>query len=153
LVELLEDSDRAIRRRACEALARADQAPPLDKLLALLASDDRFEAWAARRVLERINPAEWRDKVLTSKNQRHVVQGGLALMVAHPDRENALMVLERLSKSMQGFVSDRDFIDMLRLTQVSLSRGKLQPDEVPGLRRQLADEFPSGDSLMNRELI
>src|SRR6185369_2346020 len=29
----------------------------------------------------------------------------------------------------------------------------IAPDDVPALKRQLADEFPSGDSLMNRELI
>ena len=43
-----------VRRKACESLGRCDQAPPLDKLLKLIASDDRFEAWAARRVLERM---------------------------------------------------------------------------------------------------
>lgn len=153
LVELLDDGDRAVRRKACEALARADQAPPLDKILTLVASDDRHEAWAARRILERIEAATWRDRVLAAKNQRLLVQGGLALMVAEPSRDNAIAVLESLSKAMGGFVSDRDFLDILRLAQVSIVRGKLQPEDVPGLKRLLAEEFPSGDALMNRELI
>src|SRR5436305_7412700 len=42
---------------------------------------------------------------------------------------------------------------MQRLIQVSSVRGKLEPGDVPGLRRQISEEFPSGDSLMNRELI
>lgn len=153
LIELLDDSDRAVRRRACEALARADQAPPLDKVLALASSDDRFEAWAARRILERIDSAQWRDRVLAAKSQRLLIQGGLALMIAEPTRDNALAVLESISSAMAGFVSDRDFIDFLRLTQVALVRGKLQPEDVPGLKKLLAEEFPSGDALMNRELI
>jgi len=152
LVEMLDDSDRAVRRRACEALARADQAPPLDKLLTLLASDDRFESFAARRILERMNEGDWKSRVLQPKNHRLLVQGGLALMLAHPSRENGLAVLDQVSKAMGTFVSDRDFVDMLRLTQVTIVRGELKPDDLPTLRKQLADEFPSGDSLMNREL-
>src|SRR5206468_2972388 len=115
LIEMLDDSDRTVRRKACEALARADQAPPLDKVLTLLASDDRFEAWAARRILERMNVDDWRERVLQSKSNRLLVQGGLALMIAHPSRENALALLEQISHSMGTFVSDRDFLDMLRV--------------------------------------
>lgn len=152
LVEMLDDSDRTVRRKACEALARADQAPPLDKLHTMMASDDRFEAWAARRVLERMDPADWREKTLVANNPRLLAQGGLALMVAQPSRDGALAVLEQVSKSMQGFVSDRNFVDLLRLTEVAIVRGGLASDEVPGLRRQLAEEFPSGDPQMNREL-
>jgi putative heme-binding domain-containing protein len=152
LIELLDDSDRTVRRKACEALARADQAPPLDKVLTLLTSDDRFEAWAARRILERMNVDDWRDRMLAAKNHRVLIEGGLALMITQPSRENALAVLEQVSKAMGTFVSDRDFIDLLRVVEVSLSRSNVPPEELPGLRRQLADEFPSGDSLMNREL-
>src|SRR5439155_15935438 len=90
LVELLDDSDRTVRRKACEALARADQAPPLDKILTLVVSDDRFEAWAARRILERMPIEDWRSRVLQSKSHRLLVQGGLALMIAHPSHENAV---------------------------------------------------------------
>lgn len=153
LVALLDDPDRGVRRKACEALARCGQLPPLEKLLPLVASDDRFEAWAARRLLERMPPEQWRDHVLHSDNQRLLLQGGLALMIAHPSRDHALAVLEQLSQAMNGFVSDREFRDMLRLMQVALVRGRIQPEEVPGLRRKLAEEFPSGDSFMNRELI
>lgn len=152
LIELLDDTDRAVRRRACEALARADQAPPLERVLALVASDDRYEAWAARRILERMDIDDWKARVLQPKNHRLLVQGGLALMLAHPSRENALAVVDQVSQAMGTFVSDRDFVDLLRLTHVTMVRGGLKPDDVPALRKQLADEFPSGDSLMNREL-
>jgi putative heme-binding domain-containing protein len=42
---------------------------------------------------------------------------------------------------------------MLRLVEVAIIRGELAPDDVPTLKRQLADEFPSGEPRMNRELI
>jgi putative heme-binding domain-containing protein len=153
LIEMLDDGDRAVRRKVCEALARADQAPPIDKLLTLLSSDDRFEAWAARRILERMDVDKWKSQVLQTQNHRLLIEGGLALMIAHPSREHALAVLDQVSKTMGTFVSDRDFLDLLRLTQVSVVRGEITGDDIPALRRQLADEFPSGDSLMNRELI
>lgn len=152
LIELLDDTDRLVRRRACEALSRADQAPPADRLLKLLVSDDRFEVWAARRLLERMPEAEWRAAVLASTNHRLLAHGSLALLTAHPTRKNALDVLEALLKQMQGFVSDRDFVEMLRVCQVALLQGELKPEEAPGLRRQLAEEFPAGNSFMNREL-
>ena len=53
-------------------------------------------------------------------------------MIADPSRENALAVLEQLHKAMGGFVSDRDFIDMLRVMQVAVHRGEIKPDDVPG---------------------
>ena len=153
LIELLGDSDRTVRRKACEALSRAGRAPPVEKLVPLLTSDDRFEAWSARRLLERMAPEDWREMVLKTNDHRLLIEGGLALVIAYPEKRNSLDLLERISEQMKGYVSDRNFLDMLRLTEVALVRGGLQPDEVPGLRRQLAAEFPAGDPLMNRELI
>ena len=74
-----------------------------------------------------------------------LIQGCLALMIAHPAATNGLAVLQQLSKATEKFVSDRNFIDMLRVMQVAIVRGQLAPDEVPGLRRQLAEEFPAGE--------
>jgi glucose/arabinose dehydrogenase len=153
LVELLADGDRRVRRRACESLARVGEAPDLAHLKPLLASDDRYEAFAARRLLERMRLDDWKEELLTSENHRLIVQGGLALMIAYPERKHALDVLERLDRVMDGFVSDRDFIDMLRVTEVALTRGGLAPEDVPGIRRQLAEEFPAAEPRMNRELV
>ncbi len=153
LVDLLDDSDRNVRRKACEALCRANQTPPLPMVLELLKSDDRFEAWAARRLLEQMPVDKWRDEVLASDDHRVFIQGSLALMIAHAEHETAVEVLMRVGQLMEGFISDRDFIDMLRLTQVALMRGEIQPDEVAELGSQLGSEFPAGNDLMNRELV
>jgi putative heme-binding domain-containing protein len=153
LVELIADDDRYVRRRALEAIARSGHIPPAEPVLRAIASDDRFEAWAARRLLERIPEAEWRQAVLDATDHRVLIQGGLALVVAHPTRENAQDLLQAFSAAMSKFVSDKNFVDMLRVAEVALVRGQLGPGDVPELQQQLAQEFPAGDPLMNRELI
>lgn len=153
LIEMLDDGDRFVRRSACEALSRGDQAPPVEKLLKLLGSDDRFESWSARRLLERMPMQAWKKKVLEAPGHRLLIQGGLALLIAHPSKDHSLEVLQHVQKHMQTFVSDGDFIDLLRLTQVAIHRGEVPPDELLALRKLLTDEFPSGEPTMNRELI
>ena len=153
LIRLLQDNDAYVRRRACEALVRGGQIPDYKDLVPLLVSQDRTEAWAARRLLERIPPHEWQEQVLASDNHSLLVRGSLALMIAHPGRQNATRVLDRFSRIMAGFVSDRDFIDMLRVIQVAMIRGAIQPEEMISLRNQLVEEFPASDAVMNRELI
>lgn len=153
LVTLLDDSDRLVRRKACEALARAGQAAPIKKLMPLLKSDDRFEAWAARRLLEQLDVDKWKDEVLAAEDHRTFVQGALALMIAEPSNEHAQAVIDRVIKLMGDFVSDRDFIDMLRLLQVTVHRSELDKDDVAELRHLLVEEFPAGDKTMNRELV
>ncbi|ADB18335.1 heme-binding protein [Pirellula staleyi DSM 6068] len=153
MVELLDDTDRNVRRKACEALTRCKLEPPLEKVLKILKSDDRHEAWAARRLLESMPVDTWRDTVLASDDHRVLVQGGLALLIVDPRKQNAIDVMQKAHKELEAFVSDRDFLDILRLLEVAIHRGGVSADEVPGLRRQLAEEFPAGDPVMNRELI
>ncbi|MEQ8786865.1 MAG: HEAT repeat domain-containing protein [Pirellulaceae bacterium] len=153
LVELLGDDDRAVRREAAESLIRAGQQAPLQVIYKLVVSDDRFEAWAGRRLLERVDPAQWREDVLASDDQRLFIEGALALLIAAPDRQGALAVIDRCEAFMDGFISDRNFVDMLRLMQLALQRGQLAPSDVFSMRDKLAREFPSGDPIMNRELV
>ncbi len=153
LIELLDDSDRTVRRKACESLVRSGQTAPIEALANMLGSDDRFEAWAARRLLERNDPKSLRQTVLTSDKTRVFNRGALALLIAQPSSENALDVLRRASRRMTRFVSDRDFIDMLRLMQIAVMQGDVAPDRLTPLRDQLAEEFPAGSPKMNRELI
>jgi hypothetical protein len=42
---------------------------------------------------------------------------------------------------------------MLRLSQIAIVRGKLNAEDVPTFVDYVAEEFPSGDKLMNRELV
>jgi len=153
LIKLLYDEDRTVRRVACESLVRAGQDATLTRLTRALVSDDRHESFDARRLLERMPLEAWKDRVMKTSDQRLFIQGAMALMIAHPSRLHGAEVVKRTSELLDGFVSDKNFIDLLRVTQIAILRGKLKPADAPVLREQLAEEFPSGSSLMNRELI
>ena len=152
LVAMLSDSDPQVQRIACESLARSGLPVPPDKLLKLLPSEDRHIAWAARRALEQLAPESWRAAVLKSTDARIFLHGSLALMAIN-DRASVRPVLDRSYKLMQGYLSDPDFVNLLRLLQVALMRGDVPGDEVRELRDQIAKEYPSRDARMNRELV
>jgi len=153
LVSLLDDADPTVRRKACEALARAGQTAPLDQLITPLGSADRFEAWAARRLLEQMPADVWRDRLLASNDHRLFIQGCVALMIADPSKHDALKVIDRVGKQMGEFVSDRNFADLLRVLQLAMVRGNVPHDEVQEIQELLAEEFPSGERTINRELV
>lgn len=156
LIEMLDDGDRLVRRKACEALARLEHDVPGYRILPLLASDDRLEAWSARLLLERQPVDTWRDTVLKSDDHRLAILGGLALLNADASdatEETARAVIERYTTALQSFISDRDFVDMLRVMQVAVIRGDLPKDSLSALRSELEQEFPAGNPIINRELM
>jgi putative heme-binding domain-containing protein len=154
LLAMLEDDDARVRRAACEALLRSGvKVGSAEKLIPLLAEDDRTLAYVARRVIEQVPVEKWRDEVLDTADSRIAIVGMLALINADPSKETAIQVLERASGLMTGFLSDADFIDTLRLCQVALHRGEIDPTLVTALRDQIAEEFPAGEARINREVI
>jgi len=154
LVEMLADSDPRVQRAACEAILRSGGLPETaEELLPLLAEEDRSLVFVARRLLERMPVEGWRDEVLDNSDPRISLVGMLALVNADPTSETCMKVLNRSSAMMAEFLSDADFVDVLRLCQVALHRGKISPDKVVALRNQIAEEFPAGDTRMNHELI
>ena len=52
LIQLLRDRDPQVQRTACESLVRAAQKPKFEELVPLLASNQRYVAYAATRLLE-----------------------------------------------------------------------------------------------------
>ncbi len=153
LVQMLKDPDPAVRRQTCESLARGLFVPPAEVLIPLLADADRAVSFTARLALERVPVERWKQLVLDAKDTRTFLVGGLALARVSPDRDTCLAVLRRGSVSLQGELSDPDFLDLLRVFQVALERGQLKGDDVPELRQQLANEYPAGEIRMNRELV
>lgn len=154
LQELLSDGDAMVVRTACEAILRSGQFPDDPApVIALLSNKNRSTAYVARQVLQRMPVKDWRDAVLTSKDTRTALVGMLGLIAADHSVETGGEVLQRASQLMKGFLSDKDFVDTLRLCQVTLHRCDIPPTAVPWLRDQIAAEFPSGESRMNHELI
>ena len=154
LVAMLDDQDPHVQRVVCEAILRSGQIPEdAGPVLKLAASRDRTLAFVARRVLERMPTQKWRDRVLETADTRTGIVGMLALVNADPSPETALQVVQRSGELLRGFLSDADFVDMLRVAQVALHRGKIEPQQVTAFRDQIAEEFPAGDPRMNQELI
>jgi putative heme-binding domain-containing protein len=172
LAKLLGDSDAWVRRVACEAVAHrvsvvrgpADPAQvPVKGLIALLDDSDRFVAYSARRVLEKIPAAEWQEQVLAAATSRMFLQGATGLLIAHPSPQIAERVLSRCDQMLRGSVndpgqprgqiSDATFLDLLRVVQLAFERGPVQPNAAPSLTEQLVREYPTRNALMNRELV
>jgi putative membrane-bound dehydrogenase-like protein len=153
LVQMLKDTDPAVRRQACESLARGMFQTPPEALLPLLAETDRTVSFTARLALERVPVDRWKTAVLESKNLRTFVVGAAALTRVSPDKDTCLAVLKRGSAALRSEMSDPDFLDLLRLFELALERGQIRSDDVADLRRQLADEYPAGEIRMNRELV
>lgn len=153
LIEMLGDEDAAVRRRACEAIVRTGATPQLAQLKPLLTSTDRYEAAAARRVLERVPTAGWRNIVLGTQDHRLFIEGATALLIAQPNKATALKVLARFEELLPAYITDQNFRDMLRLAQIAVERGAIERADIPALTRKLGEEFPSADTRMNRELL
>jgi len=151
--QLVLDADPMVRRCAVESALRKEMEIPLDKLLPMLQSFDRIESTVARRMLERLPTDQWLNQILETDEPRVFIQGALATCVAQPSLENSYKVLARVSSFMDGFVTDADFIDMIRVSQLALVQAKVDPAKIPAFSDRIANEFPAGNSIINRELI
>ena len=60
------------------------------------------------------------------------------MLVMDPNRDDCLAILKRSETLMDGFVNDPDFLDMLRVMQLSLARGNLQSTDMPELAEKIA---------------
>ncbi len=152
LMGALTDEDIRVRRAACEALTHTGGRPTWEQIEPLLRSTSRTEAFAARRVLETMEASTWREQALASENIRVFMTASTALMIIQPDLKNAYDILAKASAKMDGFVADSDFVDLLRVIQLALVRGKVDPAKIPLFHERIANEFPSGNGTINREL-
>jgi putative heme-binding domain-containing protein len=153
LAQLLRDRDPVVQRVACESMVRAGQKPKYEELAPLLSSTHRYIAYAATRLLETLPTDEYRAAILSTDKTRTFVQGALAMLVMDPTHDNCLAILRRCETVMDGFVNDPDFLDILRVMQLSLARGNLQPSDVPELSEKIAKEYPTRNAQLNRELV
>lgn len=152
LIEMLRDESALVRTTAANSIQRIGATPDWQALQPLLISIDPLEQLAARKVLETIPLESWREDILMTENQKLFCQGALAMMIAKPSLENSYSVLARASEFLNGFVSDSRFLDMLRIMELALVRGNVDPAHVNRLTARMANEFPAGSGVLNREL-
>ena len=128
LITRLKDSEPNIRRRSCEAFIRAGLLPPLEKMLSLLADNDRWLRFAARALLLRFDPSQYKQVVLQTSNPRIAVEGMLALVTSKPKQVQDL--LDRQISILQSSPDDPLLLDALRLLQLTL----IQEENLKGLK-------------------
>ena len=146
------DQTAFVRRQACESLSRSRQQVKLSDIAGLLGSPDRFESTAARRLLEVNQVEDWPTAILNTDQIRLFIQGSAAMLIAHPERDEALAVVDRFRDLTRGFVNDVDYVDLLRVLQLAVTRAELSPQDLAELRSELESEFPAGNIRINREL-
>ena len=154
LTELLDDPNIVVRRTACESISRiGPDVTPVEKLVNLLGHGDRHLAWAAAKTLQHIPLAAWKDLVLDAKEQRVFLVGGAAILGTIPSKETCLDVFRAANRWTESFIADREFLELLRVMQLALLHGKIKGEDVSDAASQIASEFPSGNTIINRELV
>lgn len=154
LAGMLADPDQSVRRMALEALCRCQFMPETSVILPLLADPDRYVAWSAGRALQEIPIEDWQPKVSKLENTRAFLQGALALLSVPHERSSADEVLQRGTKLLQGFLSDEEFIGLMRVFELAYMQDAGIAGEHPELQSLLAEEFPAeNEPRMNHDLI
>ena len=153
LRKLLRDDDVAVRIAACESILRLGVICEPSELKALLQSSVREERFAARRALAIVPNEQWSESFLADPSSRLVINSGLTLIAKEPNRANALLVIDNLMRLSQGFVSDSDFVDLLRVLQITLHLEAVEPASLQNLKALVEKEFPAGNSAINCELV
>lgn len=152
LEKLLDDESPEVQQAAATAMKNLKKTPDAESLIPMLEQIDRKTAWAARQLLQTMPTDAWKEELLVAEEQRVCLQAGLALMTVEPTEENAKTIVDLSAEMLGGFISDRNFIDLLRLLQVTLHRSGLKPEQLVDLREMLAAEYPVGEPVLNREL-
>ena len=152
VLALVNDDNPYVRRVACEACVRLELQPSFESLVPMLESENRIETLAARRVLERIPSDAWQAKVIETDSKRLFINGAVALLSQDPTLEQGYEILAKSSHLMDGFLTDRDFIDLLRTVQLALTECHVEPARVSGFTNRIVNEFPSASSPINNEL-
>ena len=152
LRDLLSDTSSVARVAACEAIIRTGAVCEVNEIEPLLISDSREDRYFGRRLLMNIPADSWKDKLLMGK-ARTAIQSSLALVSSEATPENAKQAVVAMLRTTKGFVTDADFLDLLRTMQVALSVGKMSPDDVPEVANFVEREFPTGNATINGELV
>lgn len=153
LRKLLRDNSPNVRIAACESILRQSIVCNPAELRTMLTSNAREERFAARGALALVPAAEWKDEFMDGKSSRLAIQASMVLVSKEPTQQNANRVIDALMQQTQGFVSDSDFVDLLRVLQVTLHLNNIDRGGLSDLKSLVEKEFPAGNAAINCELI
>jgi putative heme-binding domain-containing protein len=152
LLDALKDDDLFVRRRACEALIRAEIEPPVAAIWPLLASEDRFLRTAARLVLQRIGPAQWADRLWDERNDFVAWEGIIALCKMKRATEYAERLYDRLRAIPRSAGDVAPMLNYLRTLQIALIHVPGKTAAVKAIAQRVDLLFPQKNNSVNREL-
>lgn len=153
LVKMLSDDDARVRRKACEAFVRGGMQPPYEPLVKMLDSEDRFEAWAARRALERVPTETWTDAAMNADSDQVFLRGAVGQLIAAPEKAPVEAIANRAEKILQSENTAERKADALRVIELCVIRSELSDARIAELRETLNPMYPTGDAHMDRELV
>lgn len=139
LTKLLADKDLVVQRRACEAFIRAGLTAPVEPIVKLMASDDRWVRFAARLTLEHMPADAWRQIVLSNPNIHVQLGGMLALYHLGPDVLSPKEGLERLTPLFAQALPDPLSLDVRRMLELILIRDRVDNPETAALKKHLGE--------------
>lgn len=152
LLKLWADSDLTVQRVAGEALLSSSL--PIDPELVRpkLDSPDPTVVTIARRMLENQDPSQWETWVAEATTDAMFIQAAIAGMSAKPSLKLAYDGLVGIDERLQHDLPAESLLPLLRVTQLALRRGNVDPAQIPAFVGKMADLFPAEDSRVNREL-
>lgn len=153
LMGMLQDTSPLVQRHVCESLIRQNAEMPVEKVVALMDSPDRTVAYVAGRLLEKQPVEAWKDFVGEPQTIDRFVRLSLALMAVEPGLANSYNVLVGINRQLDQTPTDQQQLDLLRVTQLALATGNVNPEKIPAFVQRIADQFPCTDDRINRELI
>lgn len=152
LEQLISDKSPLVRRKAAEAFMKIGKLPTTGKILAMLGSDDRTEATVARRLIEKAPLDTYEQAINSTEELTLFVNGAISIMTAKPSLDSAYRILTRVTHFMDGYLNDREFVDLLRVAQLALVQANVDPYKIPGFGERIAAEFPAGNGQINKQL-
>ena len=152
LATMLQDESPMVRLSACEAILSSDMIIEPAALAPLLGDEDRNVSLAAMRLLQRSPVESWFELLVKANDTRISLVSSMAALSAKPNLAQCYEILAQCSVRMKEHMSDRNFTDMLRVIQVALAKGQIDPAKIPAFVEQIKSEFPSVHPVLNAEL-
>lgn len=152
LLKLLDDQETVVQRTAGEALLASTTPIDIELIKKLLTSNDPTVATIARRLLENQDPELWQVWATEATDDSLFIQTAIAGLTVKPSLKFAYDCLVGVDQRLEQTPEAEALLPLLRVTQLALGRGNVDPAQIPAFVEKMAKLFPAEDSRVNREL-
>ncbi|MBL8889017.1 MAG: HEAT repeat domain-containing protein [Planctomycetaceae bacterium] len=153
LLKLMDDPEILVQRSAGEALLASALPVDVELIKKRLTSSDPTVATIARRLLENQDPELWQVWTTEAADDDLFTRTAIAGLTAQPSLKFAYDCLVGVDQRLEPAPAAEAMLPLLRVTQLALSRGNVDPVQIPAFVEKIAKLFPAEDSRVNRELV